>query len=135
MVSAWEDDSDLEGSLGGALVGGANAPLMLAFVVYPDVETAAVRLESMGFDAEEPPVYGRILGQAGVTLTSMFGPRTILQVATVHIWGHGMPILTDPEMESMGEAAPDSAYLHMLEARSVVHATIGLDHLRRVVSE
>ena len=133
MVSSWEDDADLEGSLGGALVGGANAPLMLAFVVFPDDAASIDRLAELVFGAEGATMDARILGQPGVTFASMFGPRTILQVANVHIWGFGMPILTDPQAENP-QAEPDFAYLHLLEARSVLHATIGLDHLRRVAT-
>jgi hypothetical protein len=133
MVNPWEDDADLEGSLGGVLVSGANAPLMIALIVFPDEAAAADRLAQLASESEEAPVETTILGHSGITFLSMFGPRTILQVGNVQIWGFGMPILSDPEMEPSGEG-PDPAYVHLLETRSVFHATVALDHLWTVAA-
>jgi hypothetical protein len=133
MVDPWEDDADLAGSLGGVLVSGVKAPLMIAFIVFPDEAAAMERLAQLASESEEAPVETTILAHPGITFLSMFGPRTIVQVGNVHIWGFGMPILSDPVMESAGEG-PDPAYVHLLEARSVFHATIALDHLWTVVS-
>jgi hypothetical protein len=133
MVSTWEDDADLEGSLGGAVVGADQAPIMLAFLVFPDQTAAIDRLTQMAADSEEPTVETTLLGYPGITFGSMFGPRTIIQVETVHVWGFGMPILTDKEMENPENTTPDDAYRFLLTARSVLHTAIGLDHLHRVV--
>lgn len=138
-IEPWEDDADVEGTVGAVILSGTGVPLLGAVLVFPDAQVAGERVRTERANAPGPVADAQLLGISGATVLTMFGPVTYLPVGYALVWGWGFPSLDEAALAQASpavasEPTAEPGYIQRLELRSITHAIAVLSHVQTIVS-